>query len=163
MPSRGWECPDCHQGALASVQNRVSMRIDRNFPLRMAAFSLVAVLFSSAAQAEARLNCLVTYAGTSHQVVANPVADAYTAASVDIAGRFRFKPIMVGQGDQIERIVIYTHLDALPHPVLIHQAKYLPPYPRTAQPWPITGQHAVYAGPQERELQYSCTLEGLAP
>lgn len=139
------------------------MRIHRTFPFCVVPFSLLAMLFSNAAQAEVRLNCLVTYAGSTHQVVASPVADAYTATSVDIAGRFRFKPVMVGQDHQIERILIYTYLDALPHPVLIHQAKYLPPYPRTTQPWPITGQHALYAGPQERELQYSCTLEGLAP
>lgn len=139
------------------------MHMFRHPLFRVVPFSLLALLFSSAAQAEARLHCLVTYAGTTHHVLASPVTDPYTAPSVDIAGRFRFKPVIVGRAAQIERILVYTYLDALPHPVLIHQAKYLPPYPRTAQPWPVTGQQTVYGGPQERELQYSCTLEGLMP
>lgn len=109
------------------------------------------------------LTCQVTYAGTTHTVVARPVADPYPVPSVDIAGRFRFKAVMVGEADQVRRIALYTYLDAGPHPVLLHQAKYLPPYPRAAQPWPLTGQHHVYGGPQERELMYSCTLEGLTP
>ena len=109
------------------------------------------------------LTCQVTYAGTTHTVVARPVADPYPVPSVDIAGRFRFKAVMVGDAEQVRRIALYTYLDAGPHPVLLHQAKYLSPYPRAAQPWPLTGQHHVYGGPQERELMYSCTLEGLAP
>ena len=68
-----------------------------------------------------------------------------------------------GDAARLDRVVLYTYLDAQPHPVLVHQAKYLPPYPRSVQPWPITGQQYVYGGPQERELMYSCTLEGLTP
>jgi hypothetical protein len=128
-----------------------------------AALWSLCALCANPARAAPQLSCQVTYAGTTHLVVVGPVTDPYTAPSVDIAGRFLFKPVMVGRAGQIERILIYTYLDALPHPVLIQQAKYLPPYPKTAKPWPLTGQHALYAGPQERELQYSCTLEGWAP
>lgn len=128
-----------------------------------AVLSGLGALLCAQAAAEPQLTCQVTYAGATHTVQARPVADPYPVPSVDIAGRFKFKAVMVGDAAQIDRIALYTYRDAEPHPVLVHQAKYLPPYPRSAQPWPITGQHHVYAGPQERELIYSCTLEGLTP
>lgn len=115
------------------------------------------------AVAEPQLSCQVTYAGATQTVVARPVADPYPVPSVDIGGRFLFKAVMVGDATQVRRILLYAYQDAQPHPVLVHQAKYLPPYPRTLQPWAITGQQHVYAGPLERELIYSCTLEGLVP
>lgn len=122
-----------------------------------------ALFLTGVAAAEPQLTCQVTYAGTAHTVVARPVVDPYAVASVDIGGRFWFKAIMVGDAASVRRISLYAYQDAKPHPVLIHQAKYLPPYPRSDVPWSITGQQHLYAGPQERELIYSCTLEGLAP
>jgi hypothetical protein len=130
---------------------------------RHSALSLLGALLCTAAAAEPKLTCQVTYAGATQTVLAQPVADPYSVPSVDISGRFRFKAVMVGHASQVDRILLYTYLDADPHPVLLHQAKYLPPYPQSAQPWPITGQQHVYGGQQERELIYSCTLEGLAP
>ncbi len=128
-----------------------------------AVLSGLGALLCAQAAAEPQLTCQVTYAGATHTVQARPVADPYPVPSVDIAGRFQFKAVMVGDAAHIDRIALYTYRDADPHPVLVHQAKYLPPYPRSVHPWPITGQHHVYAGPQERELIYSCTLEGLTP
>ena len=125
--------------------------------------ALVALLFAGLAVAEPQLTCQVTYAGTTHTVVAHPVADPYPVPSVDIGGRFWFKAVMVGDAVHVNRILLYAYQDAQPHLVLVHQAKYLPPYPRTLQPWAITGQQHVYAGPLERELIYSCNLEGLTP
>lgn len=115
------------------------------------------------AVAEPQLTCLVTYAGATQTVLARTVADPYSVPSVDIGGRFGFKAVMVGDATQVSRIVLYAYQDTKPHPVLVHLAKYLPPYPRTVQPWALTGQQHVYAGPLERELIYRCTLEGLAP
>ena len=94
------------------------------------------------------------------------IADPYPVPSVDIGGRFWFKAVMVGDSGRLERILLYAYLDAQPHPVLIHQAKYLPPFAAPAQragPIALTGQHYVYAGPLERELMYSCNLDGFQP
>ncbi len=132
-------------------------------PWRSVASALGAFFFCGLATAAPLLTCQVTYAGSTHTVLARPVADPYPVPSVDIGGRFGFKAVMVGDAGHVSRILLYAYQDATPHPVLIHQAKYLPPYPRSAQPWPITGQQYLYAGPLERELIYSCTLEGLAP
>lgn len=125
--------------------------------------ALGALFLAGVAAAAPQLTCQVIYAGTTHTVVARPVADPYPVPSVDIGGRFWFKAVMVGDAVHVNRILLYAYQDAQPHPVLVHQAKYLPPYPRTLQPWAITGQQHVYAGPLERELIYSCTLEGLVP
>jgi hypothetical protein len=142
----------------------IFMPMSRSMPTRRhSALSLLGALLCTAAAAEPKLTCQVTYAGATQTVLAQPVADPYSVPSVDISGRFRFKAVMVGHASQVDRILLYTYLDADPHPVLLHQAKYLPPYPQSAQPWPITGQQHVYGGQQERELIYSCTLEGLAP
>jgi hypothetical protein len=108
------------------------------------------------------LRCDVTYAGTTHTVQARPVVDPYPVPSVDIGGRFRFKAVMVGDATRVERILIYAYLDTARQPVLVQQAKYLPPFQVTDTPYPLTGEQHLYAGPVERELIYHCTLEGLA-
>ena len=109
------------------------------------------------------LRCFVTYAGATQEVQAHPVADPYSVPSVDIAGRFRFKAVMVGSAQKIQVINLYAYLDAKRQPILIQQAKYLPPYKNTSRPYNLTGQQYLYASEVERELQYHCTLEGIAP
>lgn len=115
--------------------------------------------------AAAQLQCQVTYAGTTQTVVATPTDNPYTVAAVDIAGRFRFKPVLVGQGAQLQHLSIYVYMQTERQPVLIQQAKYLPPYPPTGPEGRIalTGEQRLYAGPMERELIYQCTLAGVAP
>ncbi len=132
-------------------------------PWRTVVSALGVLFWAGMAAAGPQLTCQVTYAGSTHTVLAHPVADPYSVPSVDIGGRFWFKAVMVGDVASVSRVLLYAYQDASPHPVLIHQAKYLPPFPRVSQPWPITGQQYLYAGPLERELIYSCTLEGLTP
>jgi hypothetical protein len=163
LPSPVRECPNCHRCALAAVQNRHLMKQTPYFQFWRAVGHLSAALLAGTAFAQPLVTCQVTYAGATQTVVAPPVPDPYPVPSVDIGGRFAFKAVMVGDAQKVERIVLYAYLAAQPHPVLIHQAKYLPPFPRSVAPWAFTGQHHVYGGPQERELIYSCTLEGWAP
>lgn len=122
---------------------------------------LTALLLAGAAHAAPLLRCEVTYAGTTHLVQATPGADPYTAPSVEIGGRFRFKAVLLGSERRIEAINLYAYLDARRQPILIHQAKYLPPYRKTVAPYALTGHNYLYASDVERELQYSCTLQGV--
>lgn len=108
------------------------------------------------------LRCQVTYAGATQTVDARPVADPYTVQSTEIGGRFLFKPVMVGNAQRIDYIKLYAYLDASRQPVLIQEAKYFPPFKRSAKPYLLTGVQHLYGGPVERELIYSCTLEGVA-
>ena len=115
--------------------------------------------------ADPTLQCQVTYAGTTEVVVATPTEDPYRASGVDIAGRFRFKPVLVGQGAQLQHLSIYVYWQTPRQPVLVQQAKYLPPYP---PPGPdgriaLTGEQRLYAGPMERELVYQCALAEVSP
>lgn len=115
--------------------------------------------------AATHLQCEVTYAGTTQTVVATPTDNPYTVAAVDIAGRFRFKPVLVEQEAQLRHLSIYVYMQTERQPVLIQQAKYLPPYLPSGPDGRIalTGEQRLYAGPMERELIYQCTLLGVAP
>jgi len=135
----------------------------RRGTLRGAAITLAALALPLCALATPLLRCAVTYAGTTHTVEARPVEDPYPVPSVDIGGRFRFKAVMVGSATQVERILVYAYVDAKRQPVLVQEAKYLPPFRVTDGPYPLTGEQYLYAGPVERELIYSCTLQGLQP
>jgi hypothetical protein len=133
---------------------------------RLTAFALAglaSLLFCPRVPAAPLLRCSVTYAGASQVVEATPVSDPYPVPSVDIGGRFRFKAVMVGSDAWIDRIVLYAYLDAGAQPTLVQQAKYLAPFKASAAPYPLTGEQRVYAGPVERELIYSCTLQGVQP
>jgi len=130
---------------------------------RWAACALATLFLHPAAHAEPLLRCEVAYAGTTHVIEARPVADPYPVPSVDIGGRFRFKAVMVGNAATVERILLYAYLDAKRQPILVQQAKYLPPYTVSATPYRLTGEQHLYAGVVERELMYSCTLEGIQP
>ena len=136
------------------------------FPLLVSGLLLAAL--PALAAATPLLRCDVAYAGTTHTVEARPVSDPYPVASVDIGGRFRFKPVMVGQGDAVAYIKLYSYLETRRQPVLIHMLRYLPPFP-SPSPAPgsstinLTGQQTLYAGPVERELQYQCFLQGVSP
>ena len=113
------------------------------------------------------LRCNVTYAGASQSIEASPVADPYPVPSVDIGGRFRFKAVMVGSAAQLNLVTLYAYFnadsDAGTQPMLIQQGKYLPPFKASTTPYPLTGEQRLYAGMAERELIYSCTLEGVQP
>lgn len=120
-------------------------------------------LTSSGLFAAPLLRCDVTYAGSTQTIDTRSVADPYPVASVDIAGRFRFKAVMVGQGARVDYIKLYTYLDTARQPVLLQQATYRPPFMVTSVPDGLTGEQRVYGGPKERELIYRCTLQEVTP
>ena len=113
---------------------------------------------AGAAQAGARLDCELTYGGETQRVSAFAVEDPYPVPAVDVAGRFRFKPVLVGQGAQLRHVSLYVYAHTERQPVLIQQATYRPPFAPA-----LTGRQHLYAGPLERELIYSCQLVGVAP
>lgn len=146
------------------MQNRPMNAPQLTFPLPVrSTFGLAALALSLSATAAPLLRCQVSYAGTTHVIEASPVTDPYPVASVDIGGRFRFKPVMVGDATHVERILLYTYLDTRKQPILIQEAKYLPPFQASTTPYLLTGEQHLYGGPVEREIIYSCTLQGVAP
>ena len=107
------------------------------------------------------LRCAVSYAGTTHAVDAKATDDPYTVAATDIGGRFAFKPVLLAGAQGIAAIKLYVYFLTSRQPVIIHQATFRPPF-GAAPGQPFTGEQRLYAGPLERELTYSCSLEGAA-
>jgi hypothetical protein len=128
-----------------------------------AALVLAGLLLNQAVSAAPLLRCHVSYAGSTQVIETSPVADPYPVASVDIGGRFRFKAVMVGGPAQLDYIKLYAYLDASRQPLLVQEAIYRPPFKATSAPYPLTGEQHLFAGPVERELLYSCTLQGVQP
>ena len=124
---------------------------------------MAGLLEAHTALASPSLRCELTYAGTTQLVQATPVADPYPVASVDIGGRFWFKPVMVGEGDRLDYVKLYTYLATHKQPLLLQEAIYRPPFQSGESPHALTGEQHLYGGPVERELTYSCTLQGVQP
>jgi hypothetical protein len=129
---------------------------------RSRALACAGLLWGVGAQAHAdvQLQCAVTYAGETQTVLADPVRDPYPVAAVDVRKRFRFKAVLVGEHERVDRVNLYVYQHTPQQPVLVQQAKYLPPFdwPAHGQPLRLTGVQHLYAGALERELIYSCQL-----
>ena len=136
--------------------------LSKRLSIKAWAGSLVLALCTPGAQATALLRCAVSYAGTTHHIQSRPVADPYGVEPVDIGGRFFFKPVVVGRGSRVDYVLLYAYLDQEPRPVMVQEAKYLPPFRAGKAPHLLTGEQHLYAGPVERELIYSCWLSGVA-
>lgn len=121
----------------------------------------LALLASGAAEASPLLRCEVSYAGATHTVEASPAADPYGVAARDIAGRFSFKAVVIGDDQYVDYIKLYAYYQTRRQPVLLHQAKYLPPFTASSSPYALTGTHFLYSPDLGRELQYRCTLQGM--
>jgi hypothetical protein len=142
---------------------RIQPESIKRLSIRRCTGSLVLAACALSAHATAVLDCDVSYAGTTHHISARPVADPYGVESVDIGGRFFFKPVVVGRGNRVDYVLLYAYLDQDPRPVMVQEAKYLPPFRSGKKPYLLTGEQHLYAGPVERELIYSCWLGGVAP
>lgn len=129
----------------------------KTLPLAIACTAAFAL---TAAHGTPTLRCQLTYAGSTQTLQTTPVRNPYPVAAVDVGGRFRFKAVMVEDGTQLAYIKLYAYLDTRRQPVLAQQATYLPPFTNTPS---LTGKQFVYAGEVERELQYECSLQGVAP
>ena len=119
-----------------------------------------AALVLPVAQAAPLLRCQLSYGGSTQTLEATPVANPYGVASVDVGGRFRFKAIVLGTDTQPETIKLYAYVNTPQRAVLVQQATYRAPFPLHQS---LTGHQFLYAGPQEREFQYDCGLQGDAP
>lgn len=113
---------------------------------------------TATATADPAVLCAVSYGGTVHTIAVAPDTDPYTAEAVGIDERFRFKAVVRGQAPRIEMVKVYVYLETPRQPVLLHEARYLPPFSRAPLPGGFTGEHTVIAPPLERQLHYACKL-----
>jgi hypothetical protein len=121
-------------------------------------------LNSATALATPLLHCTIEQGGITQVLEFAQESSPYTARAIDINGRFRFKAVVVGDARQMEYIKIYTYDFPKRQPVLLHEAKYMAPVAGpNSQPASLTGVNFVYSPRLERELQYECVLQEMAP
>lgn len=88
-----------------------------------------------------------------------PVSDPYTVSSVNLADRFRFKAVVLGNEAQVDLINLYVSYQTERQPMVLQHVKFVAPVAQ-AQPAPdaLTGRVALYSPFLGKELQYSCAL-----
>jgi len=110
------------------------------------------------------LRCEISEGGESYIGEFFPTSDPYTVAAKDIGGRFRFKVVMMQKEQLIEYIKIYTYYQEQCPAVLLHVAKYMPPFRQHPTSFAgLTGVNFLYSPGLERELQYGCALSEVPP
>jgi len=124
----------------------------RHITRTLIAFGLV-VMWQPASATSFR--CTLEMNGTPFSFDFAPQADPYTVKAVDIGEHFRFKAVVIGDAQRIEYIKTYAYYRTPRQPVLLHSASYIAP-----QPGFVTGTHYLYSPRLERELKYTCALQG---
>lgn len=133
-------------------------------PAAMSLCFLSTCLFQGATLASPILKCKIAQGGETINLEFAPVTDPYTVEPTDINGSFRFKAVVIGDEKQIAYINLYTYYQRGKQAVLLHEAHYpKPDAQRSAAPSSLTGLIRLYSPALERELQYDCTLVGVAP
>jgi len=118
----------------------------------------------TSAWSQAQLHCEIEVNGELHHHAFAMVSDPYTAGSVDIGERFRFKAVVLGEGDRVDLVNIYAYYQTRRQPMLIQHAKYLSPSPMlNPRPDALTGRVALYSPVLGKELAYRCALHQMAP
>jgi hypothetical protein len=138
-----------------------------NKPWLKAGFGAVGLVllgfFTTPSQA-ADLHCAIEVNGEVHRHVFRPTTDPYTAQSIDIGERFRFKAVVLGQGDDIELVNIYAYYQTRRQPMLMQHVKHLKPKPLiNPASDALTGKVALYSPVLGKELAYQCALHKEAP
>jgi hypothetical protein len=123
-------------------------------PARLLALALFAC---SCATTSARrpLQCTYVYGGEEKVVRISPTADPYSVPLVELGDRLGWKAVYVAAPEELAVVSIYTYFLSEQGPVLIHQARYRPPFPQPGGKG-FTGVHAIYEPRNSSELQYWC-------
>jgi hypothetical protein len=133
----------------------------------------MALLPSGMLAASPFLRCEVTQDGMTYKEDFLPTDDPYSVQAKDINGQFQFKAVVFGT-ESLESIKIYTYYRYQHQVVLLHEARYLPPFnqdiqnsennpgsennPNPASYAALTGINYLYSPEVEQELQYGCAL-----
>jgi hypothetical protein len=112
----------------------------------------------------AQLHCNIEVNGEVHHHVFKPTNDPYTVQSLQIGERFRFKAVVLGQGDDIELVNIYAYYQTRRQPMVMQHAKFIKPLAiENPSPGALTGRVALYSPVLGKELAYQCALHKEAP
>jgi hypothetical protein len=105
------------------------------------------------------LRCEIRQGGQTFTEDFVPVTDPYAVDPKEINHQFLFKAVVMGNEENIDYIRIYTYYKEQHQVILLHEAKYLPPFRHDVpSPAALTGVNYLYAPVLEQEFQYGCVL-----
>lgn len=112
-----------------------------------------------AAQASPELRCHFEVNATHFDHIFAPVSEPYAVPSVNLANRFRFKAVVLGDDTRVDLVNLYVSYQTERQPMLLQHVKFVAPVAQ-AQPAPdaLTGRVAVYSPFLGKELLYGCAL-----
>ena len=120
---------------------------------------LLAAFFPVLAHASPLLRCHFEVNAERFEHSFSPVSDPYTVTSVNLADRFRFKAVVLGDDRRVELINLYAFYETERQPMILQHTKFLMPI---AQVQPssdaLTGRVALYSPFLGKELLYGCAL-----
>jgi hypothetical protein len=122
------------------------------------------VLTLTPAWSRPELHCDLEVNGEAHHHVFPMVSNPYTVTSIDIGERFRFKAVVLGEGDHVDLVNIYAYYQTRRQPMLMQHVKHIAPMPQdNPLPGALTGRVALYSPVLGKELAYRCALHRRAP
>lgn len=125
---------------------------------------LGAILCAPPLLASPLLRCETEYAGSSEVHDFVPTSDPYRVKPIDIAGRFRFKAVVIGDAQQVAYVKIYTDAVVDGRSLPVQQASYRQPVARVDPPADaLSGRQVVRSPYCALEFHYACALHELAP
>ena len=87
------------------------------------------------------------------------MSDPYTVTSVNLADRFRFKAVMLGDDTRVDLINLYVFYQTERQPMILQHAKYVAPQTQAVPDRnALTGRVALYSPFLGKELIYGCAL-----
>jgi hypothetical protein len=93
-----------------------------------------------------------------------PVSEPYEVPSVNLANRFRFKAVVLGDQTRVDLINLYVSYQTQRQPMLLQHVKFVAPVAQThPMPESLTGRVALYSPFLGKELLYSCALHEVQP
>lgn len=124
---------------------------------------LLVAFFPLVVQASPQLRCHFEVNAERFEHSFNPVSDPYTATSVNLADRFRFKAVVLGDDTRVDLINLYVSYQTQRQPMILQHTKFVTPIAHV-QPNPdaLTGRVALYSPFLGKELLYGCALYEVA-
>jgi hypothetical protein len=120
---------------------------------------LLAMFFPFGVQASSELHCYFEVNAERFEHRFMPVSEPYSVTSVNLADRFRFKAVVLGDDKRVDLINLYVSYQTDRQPVLLQHTKFLAPNAQTMpNPDALTGRVALYSPFLGKELQYGCAL-----
>jgi hypothetical protein len=93
-----------------------------------------------------------------------PTSEPYHVTSVNLADRFRFKAVVLGDNARVDLINLYVSYQTERQPMVLQHVKFVAP---VVQVHPasdaLTGRVALYSPFLGKELLYGCALHEVQP